>query len=575
MAKLKRKLTDQELISLAKTTYNTWEDGELTLGGLNYSFQPRKFQDVVYLYAHSVNTKTPDLLDVNNRNTQRNPLQAIERKWREQTSVDLKDINFTIDGASPLARFIPKAANRKVMDDSDMAETVDDINDLAIRYGSSFLKTWVEKKELKMKDLGPYDLAYDIEDFTKGPKLETFSRTIREVCEDENYDVAARTNISTKTVTDDLDKKIVLRQMVRDFPDGTQNISILTYDGEYSEVLYQYTTKPGEEKVVEYFKNDFSKREGFADAPAQGLYELVFSELVQSKVSYERMDRVMELATQIVYQKKIDGRTERVAGKDVTKIKPGKIIGYKENPVETVNMGGANQVTMLRNEINEIFNGIGPSLNMSDALLGDTLPSGTSGVLGNLLSENSSSVLKEYQKNYANFLDRVYQNRVIPYIMGRINSDDDLKKYLTPNDYKLVKMSVRNYLMIQKQIDAVLNDVPFDPIQAEREVDSQLKKSKIIPGELLEQLREEMVGIRTYISGENVSKAQVVSFIQKIQADYMANPQILRDPFYRETVLKLAEYDAGMSVLEIEALLDTLPDQMQAQLTDNVQTENV
>lgn len=569
--KLKKELTDQEIIDKTSATIDDYYNGYLTVGEFGYKYYPKKMMDIIYLYAHTVDTKHPDLLAITTKNTQRNPLQSIERKWREQTNLDLKDINFTINGATPMARFIPKAANRKVMKDNNFADVLDLVNEYAIRYGVSFLKTWVTPDNfLKMKQVEPYALIFDIRNFKKGLKIERISKTPREIAEDDSYNSTAAEALLKSIHKDDWDKEILLFQVVQDYPDGTQSIYVLSI--EKNLVFYKHTTKEGDDKVVTYEKNDFSKREGFEDAPGQGLYELVFNELIQSKVNYERMDRVTEIATKLVYQKQVDNENDNVAGKNVIKFKDGTIIGHAGNPLQPLNTGGEKQVTMLRNELTEITNTLGNTLNMSDALLGNTLPSGTSGVLGNLLSENSSSVLKEYQDDYANFIDNVYTDRVIEWMLGVLESDDDLQKYLDPNDYKLVKRGVKNYLLVQEQIDAAINDVPFDSVAAERKVEQQLKKKQIVPGDLLDKLRDEWEGIQTYISNESISKAQVVSFLQKLEGLYLTNPQSLKDPFVREVLLKQAEYDAGMSVLEIEAILDTLPDDVN-QYVGNIQQE--
>jgi hypothetical protein len=88
---------------------------------------------------------------------------------------------------------------------------------------------------------------------------------------------------------------------------------------------------------------------------------------------------------------------------------------------------------------------------------------------------------------------------------------------------------------------------------------------------LLEKLREEWEGLETFISYEKVSKGQILAFLNKVEQLYLSNPQALQDPFIRETLSKQAEYDAGMSVLEIEELFQSLPDQ---QPQENVQEES-
>ena len=245
-----------------------------------------------------------------------------------------------------------------------------------------------------------------------------------------------------------------------------------------------------------------------------------------------------------------------MVGKDFVDLEDGMIVGHKGKPITALNTDGAKQVTLLRNEIVSVMNSIGNDLNTPEALQGNTLPSGTSGVLGNLLTENASSVLKEFKKSYANFIDYVYTDSILKYILDTLQTDDDLKKYLTPNDYRLVKLSVKKYLIASKYIDSVIENRPFDRAVAEAEAEKELGKKKIIPGELLKKLREEMEGITTYISGENLSKAQAVSFLNDLQAKYLSNPQALKDPFIKTLITRVAEYDAGISSLEVEQLFE-------------------
>jgi hypothetical protein len=570
--KLKKEFTDAELIAKVNSTIDSYNEGYLTIGDFGYKYYPKKMTDIVYLYAHNVDTSNPDLLGITNKNTQRNPIQSIERKWQEQTNIDLKDINFLLSGATPMGRFVPKAANRKIMKDNNFDEVIDQVNINSIRYGSGYLKQWRnEDKELKMKQIEPYAMVFDIYNFKKGLKIERIKKTPREISSEETYEQEPANLLLGQISKEKLDDEILLFQVVQDYPDGTQSIYIVST--EYELVFYKYTTKKSEDKIISYKKNNFINREGFEDAPGIGLYELVFNELVQSKVNYERMDRVMEIATKIMYQKKIDGTVDNVAGKNVIKFKDGAVLGYAENKLEPLNAGGMNQITALRNELNELTSSFPNSLNMSDALLGKVLPAGSSGEYASILAENSSSVLKEYQKKYTNFIDRVYtdEDGVIPYMLDVLNTDDDLQKYLTPNDYKLLKRGVKNYLLVQEQINAVLNNEEYDPAEANEKVEREMKKKKIVPGDLLEKLREEWEGLETFISYEKVSKGQILAFLNKVEQLYLSNPQALQDPFIRETLSKQAEYDAGMSVLEIEELFQSLPDQ---QPQENVQEES-
>ena len=326
---------------------------------------------------------------------------------------------------------------------------------------------------------------------------------------------------------EDQEKEMVAFQVVEDMKDGSQRVSVVNIEDE--KCYYSYVS---EEVLVSYYKFDCEKRRGFADALGIGKNERIFNKLVQGKVNRERMDRVMEIAAVLAFQKEMDNERDNYVGKEVIKMKPSAIIGHKGNKIEKLDTGGIKEANIITSQLGEIIQSIGSDLNVGDALQGETLPSGTSGALGNLLAENQSSVHKEVQKKYANFLGIVYKERLTPYILEVFDSAENLKDYLDPNDIKLVEKNVINYMVAQKQIDAVINDEPFDLGLATEEVKREIKNKPLISGELLGDLRENVKGIRTYITGEKVSKAKSVAFIRELRSEYKVGPERFKDPFF-------------------------------------------
>lgn len=549
----------KNLIDEVKRTQEDFDTGYLE-GNMNYKFRTKDFLNVIFLYTNSVDVRNPDILGRNNRNTFIYEAQSQIEKIKEQIRLDIKDLNFTLPGASTLASFIPKAANRKILEDNDFSITLDEIPDNAADYGSGFLKIWEgDKGELKMRSIDPYAIAFNQYNFAAGMKVERLRRSNRAILADKNYDATAKTLLESKLKKDDqadLDREITLLQGVKDLPDGTQVICVVSTELEI--LFYEYRTKKGEDKIVSYYKFDYKKRKGFPDALGVGCNEKIFNKLVQSKVNRERLDKVMEIATKLPFQKQIDNERDNMVGKEVIKLENGVILGHKGNPISVMDTGGAKQVNLIVSLLNGIVSSIGPDLNVSEALQGNTLPSGTSGVLGNLLTENSSSVLKEVKKDYAKWLNIVYKDRVIPYILEAFDSNADLRRYLEPNDVRLVEMSVIDYLVAQKQIDAAINDVPFSESVAREEVKSQIRGKALISGDLLKKLREEARGIKTYISGEDVSKAQTVSFLREMRSLYSTNPALFQSAFFVQLIKKEAEFDSGVSGVEIDELLREL-----------------
>jgi hypothetical protein len=541
--------TKQEVLKVGSKTINDYNNGALK-SAMGYQFRTRAFLEVLFLYINSVDVKNPDLLGKNNRNTFIYEARGEIEKIKEQIRLDIIDLNFQIPGASTLGRFIPKAANRKMLEDNDFAEDLDFVVDDAADFGSGFLKVWESNGHVNLNSIDPFNMIFNQYNFKDGLKAERMRKSIQWVLDNEKYDGTAREKLRNETDPDDLQNEITFYQTIEDFKDGSQRVSVIDLDRE--DVYFTYTSKT---KKVSYYKFDRKKRKGFPDALGVGYNEEIFNRLVQSKVNRERMDRVMEVASVLAFQKQMDNERDSYVGKEVIKLKPTAILGHKGNKIEPLDLGGVKQANLINQQLGEIIGSVGTDLNVGDALQGETLPSGTSGALGNLLTENQSSVHKEVQKKYAHFLGIVYKERLTPYLLKVFDSADNLADYLDPNDIKLVEKNVINYMVILKQIDAVINEEPFNMGLAKDEVKRELKGKPLISGDLLDQLRSEVKGIKTFITGEKVNKAQTVAFIRELRAVYQTNPEQFKDPFFISLLKKEAEFEAGLEPIEIDNLL--------------------
>lgn len=547
---------DQEknFIDRSKRTIENYTGGALE-GNMGYRFQTRAFMEIVFLYKNGVDVKNPDLLGKNNKNTFINEAQSEIEKIKEQVRLDIIDMEPQVSGASALGRFTVKAANRKMLEENEFSTVLDSVPDDALDYGSGFLKVWkAADKTMKMRDIDPFDIVFNQYNFKDGLKIEKMRKKVSWVIENEKYDVLARAKFAGKyDNAEDRDKDIILHQVVEDLKGGRQAVGVLDIENEI--VLYYEETN---EPVVWYFKFDCEKRKGFPDALGVGKYERIFNRLVQSKVNRERMDQVISIASKLPFQKKMDKERDNWAGKEVVKMKTSAIIGYKENPIELMDTGGVKQVNVINTLLGEIVQSIGSDLNVGDVLQGKTLPSGTSAELGNLLNENTSSVHKEIQKNYAKFLNTVYKICLNDYLLSVFDSEENLRDYLEPNDIKIIEKNVINYMVAQKEIDAAINDEPFDAAIAREQVKREIKDKPLISGSLLDDLRSEVTGIRMYIVGEKVNKAKSVAFIKGLRDAYVNNPQLFKDPFYVSILKKEAEFEVGLDPIEIDNLLAEL-----------------
>lgn len=550
----------KKVIQRVKDNVESFRSGSLE-AEMGYKFRTFAFLSVIFLYKNSVDVKNPDILGANNRNTFIiGEVKSAIRKIKEQIRLDLKDINFLIHGGSSLGRFVVKAANRKMLNDNDFAQDLDKVADDAADFGSGFLKVWEGgDKKMKLKAIDPFKIIFNQYNFKDGAKIEKIQKSYQWIIDNEKYDINARNILKNKIPESDRSKEIIFFQIVEDIKGDKQKINVVDIE---NDLVYHSYEGP---ILVTYYKFDYERRSGFPDALGVGCYEQVFNQIVQSKVNRERMDLVLEIASKLAFQKKMDHKRDSYVGKEVQKLKTGAILGYKENPIEAMNTGGVKEAGIISNELVAMTARIAQDLSVGEALQGNTLPSGTSGALGNLLTENASSVLKEVQKAYAEFISIVYggggkegQGRLTEYLLSVFDSAANLKKYLEPNDLKMVETHVVNYLVALREVDAAINNEDFDPAVATEQVKQDLKGKPIISGELLENLRADVQGIEVFISGERTSKLQTVAFIRDMRTNYAANPELFKSPFYIGLLKKEAEMEAGISGVEIDNLLKEL-----------------
>lgn len=547
-------MQNKQILQTTKQILDSWTTGYLE-ADMNYKFRTKDMLAMFFLYKNGVDARNPDLLGVDNLNTFINPVADDIEKLKEQTRIDLKDLNFLVHNASSLSRFVVRAANRKFLKSNEMATVLDRVVDNSIEFGSGYLKLWMKDGVLKARSIDPTKIFFDQYDFKKGKGI-LIRRTYQEIADNDEYK-------NTDKILKDINLKeqgheaIYLQEMY--LPRKGGGTIYAHVSAEHDAVLY--TTEFDEEMI---YKFDSMKREGFPDALGIGAYERSFNVIVQTKVARERMESVMAVASNLLYQKEIDHEKENLVGNDLTKpdVK-GKIIGHKGNPITALNTGGTEQMNLLMTVLGELQQSAGSGLNITDALRGDanSLPSSASGVLATVLAENSSSVLKEVKKAYANFVSMLYDKRIVKFILGVFDSSESLAKYLDPHDMRMIKAEDANFLLAQKEIDHVIVSPfqPFNQFLAREEVRNELKDKEYTSEITLKKIQDEVKGVETFISGELESKAKSLAFYDKQLEVYRANPQIFQDPFYVAGVKVTAGLE-GIHELQLENWLRELPE---------------
>ncbi len=142
--------TENPIITEAKKLLTTWKYGSLKVGSLGYQFRYYQFINLAYLYLHGVDGKHPDLMDPKNPHHFIPDFVSAIVKINEQTRIDFRELGFSIDGHSELAKYIAKAANRKNLTiNNDWTEVQERVTDDANWYGSGFKMIYEDKNHVQ------------------------------------------------------------------------------------------------------------------------------------------------------------------------------------------------------------------------------------------------------------------------------------------------------------------------------------------------------------------------------------------------------------------------------------------
>jgi len=551
---------DEKIIEETKALVNQWENGSLEVGNLGYRFQYYKFINIAYLYLHGVDAKNPDLMDEKNpHNFVADFLDTIT-KINEQTRIDFKELGFIVEGHSELAKYIAKAANRKALTiNNDWTEVQERVTDDANWYGSGYKMIYQVKGVQKHKHLSPQRLIWNLHNFTESPKIIKINRTVQEVVDNERYKQEARTDLEN-IYQDDLEKKTGKRIDLFQYVDK-ENMYIVDI---LNNLVFLEGDRP---KGMAFTMYSHEYRRGFSEAPGRGVFEKIMNVVVQNKVARERYNEVEAIASKLVLAKKVDGKNDKVQNKQIQNLKTGLIIPVTdlENIPQAVRIDGQAQLNELMTKIGQTKELYQTMLNVPEVLNGDakTLGANTSGIAIQSLAENASSVHKDVKKRYARVSEYEYTNYILPYILKVFSSEDNVKKYLNPTEWNVVKKNIIDFELAVKQAELLGQGMEPGEVQKQlQDEEVKLRKEfkndkKIISKEMLEALREDVKAIQIVVSGEKVSRQVKTEFFNGIEERYMANPQILDDPKYIG-IMKRQAKNLGLDELEITEFINDI-----------------
>jgi hypothetical protein len=182
---------------------------------------------------------------------------------------------------------------------------------------------------------------------------------------------------------------------------------------------------------------------------------------------------------------------------------------------------------------------------------GETLPSGTPYSLGQMLNSQAQLPFGLRQEEFANFLNQIYRERVIPFFIKQIKKKESLSLKFDPEELKRFDEDVTTYqadrVVIEKYLSGGYDDVPpamrFTIMDDERadlieRYSFNLKKGKNrreVSGFQEGYWDEVKDGVYVDIVGERRNKTAILQTVNTVLMQYLQfKPQLDADPEARK-----------------------------------------
>ena len=232
----------------------------------------------------------------------------------------------------------------------------------------------------------------------------------------------------------------------------------------------------------------YKKRGGNANLLGIGQVERAKHAQVQSNRAAQQWKRAMDFASTHVLQ----SASKNLKGKNVlTQLKPGTIIHTDEGkPIQGVDMS-PQALQHLDRYLVSWQNQVDRATGTFAVSTGESLPSGTPYRLGAILDQNAQSQFDLRREEFGILINRIYQERVIPFFIRQIKNSTALNLKFNPDELEQIDAEIETRIadkqIIKNYFDGVYNEAPpmmkFELMRADREaimngIDKELKKGK-------------------------------------------------------------------------------------------------
>jgi hypothetical protein len=338
-----------------------------------------------------------------------------------------------------------------------------------------------------------------------------------------------------------------------------------------------------------YYYLPYKKRGGNAKLLGIGQVERAKHAQVQSNRAAQQWKRAMDFASTHVLQ----SSSKNLKGKNVlSQVKPGTIIYTDENrPISGVDMS-PQALQHLDRYLMSWQNTVDRATGTYSVSTGEDLPSGTPYRLGAILDQNAQSQFDLRREEFGILINRIYQERIIPFFIRQIKNSDELNLKFNPDELEQIDMEIEtreaDKQIIKNYFDGAYNDLPpaqkFEAMGADRMMimdgmDKELKKGKsrrTIKNDMGLQWRsfwdETKDKVYVEVTNESRKKGVMLESINNVLLQYLQyKPQLDQDPEARKMFNDIVQI-AGLNPIDFANSQPMEPAQTGAKPMQNQET---
>lgn len=507
----------QNIYSLAREIKDTFENDKIdTVEGLSFSHYDTNREVEFMTAGHYL---SGDYDEDGDLKPFRDIVTRILENQRSAEEVDTKDMEIVTDEPEYYVRAsIMSKFNQDWMNEVRMDKFHNDAIEVRGKVGGLLVKVMESVDDLELEVVDWNTFSGDAADLESGLKVISHFYTPADLintAKERGWDMeAVKKSIDLYAESDQDDEMKAQREttgkyiLVREVS-GTLERQYFDEDAEDFEYSYQVhyiagSEFHGQENGTEiekgvtlhsveleqdpYYYLPHKKRTTSGKTLGIGMVERSRHAQIATNKGAQNYDKAMDLASTHVLQ----SSSKNLKGKNVLKnMKTGTIVKTDDGkPISGVDMS-PQSLAHLDAYLNGWQNQVDRATGTFAVATGEELPSGTPYRLGAILDQNAQSSFDLRREEYAIFLNRIYTERVIPWMIKKVKSKKELNLKFTPDEIKELDKDVAQYRadkeMIKKYLDGGYDNVPpvmkFAVMETEREemmtkVDRELKRGK-------------------------------------------------------------------------------------------------